>query len=528
MSSALTDGGPATPEPRRKGLLGRIWGAIVDRGTQAQAPTEQDRTTSVWGLDATGNRTREAPAIPLPPRQERTGRGRAAAETRRAPARGERVYLAVPFTEKDRAKAAGARWDKSRKAWYVPEGRDAGPFKAWLAGREQAPARAADPVAEFAQALRRAGLDVPRPEMDGKLHRVRVDGDKGREKSGAYVGHLDGWPAGFIQNFKTGEKQRWRLERPEREADRAEAARAVAEREARKIAEQGRLAEQHREAARTARAVWDRALPAPDDHPYVARKGVDGRDARVGAPGQTIAVSDGKGGTRDMSVAGWLIVPVFTPERGPSSLQFVAREPDGGTVFLPGGKMQGGHCVIGAVGQASRVLVCEGWATGKTLHALTGLPVVVAFNAGNLKEVAEMVRARHPERTILVAGDNDHKREREVDPRTGKARANVGRESALDAAAAVGGVAVLPPFRPHEKGSDWNDLASLRGPATARSVLRELVADGERAMARDAGRGAANVVPFERGGPRRSQERAQRPGREQAREAGREAGGMER
>ena len=30
-----------------------------------------------------------------------------------------RQYLVVPYTEKDLAKAAGARWDKAAKAWYV-------------------------------------------------------------------------------------------------------------------------------------------------------------------------------------------------------------------------------------------------------------------------------------------------------------------------------------------------------------------------------------------------------------------------
>lgn len=503
-------------------------GMVRDEPIRARArgqggpPREAERSVPgdlarVWGLDAQGRRTREAPNIALPPREQRTGKAQGTPPPAPAQPAPARVYLDVPYAEKDRVKAAGARWDKGRKAWYVPEGRDAAAFRSWLPGRAQA--READPVAEFAEALRRAGLDVPRPEMDGKLHRVRVDGDKGREKSGAYVGHLNGYPAGrpggFIQNFKTGEKVNWRQERAGKPMDRAEMAKLAAEREARKAAEQERLAEQHRAASRTAQAVWDRAAQAPNDHPYVARKGVDGRDARVGVEGQSITVSDGKGGTRDMSVAGWLIVPVFTKDRGPSSLQFISPEPDGGKVFLPGGQMRGGHCVIGHMGQGSTVLICEGWATGKTLHALTGLPVVVSFNAGNLREVAEMVAARHPERTILVAGDNDHKKERETDPRTGKPRENVGRVRAEEAARAVGGVAVPPPFKAHEKGSDWNDFASLRGPATARSVLRGMVAEAERAAARAAERGTENVVPFGHG---RSQ-----PARSQVRERDRGA-----
>jgi hypothetical protein len=34
--------------------------------------------------------------------------------------RPDRVYLDVPFADKDQAKAAGARWDPSAKRWYDP------------------------------------------------------------------------------------------------------------------------------------------------------------------------------------------------------------------------------------------------------------------------------------------------------------------------------------------------------------------------------------------------------------------------
>ena len=36
-----------------------------------------------------------------------------------------RVYLEVPYEKKDEAKAAGARWDKDQKAWFIPPGSDA-------------------------------------------------------------------------------------------------------------------------------------------------------------------------------------------------------------------------------------------------------------------------------------------------------------------------------------------------------------------------------------------------------------------
>lgn len=43
-----------------------------------------------------------------------------------------KVYLQVPFTEKDSAKQLGARWDPIARAWYIPEGINAQAFHRWL------------------------------------------------------------------------------------------------------------------------------------------------------------------------------------------------------------------------------------------------------------------------------------------------------------------------------------------------------------------------------------------------------------
>jgi hypothetical protein len=96
----------------------------------------------------------------------------------------------------------------------------------------------ADAAADFAMALHRAGLRASGPvPMDGTLRRVAVEGDRRGQKSGTYVGHLDGWPAGYIRNHKTGTEIRWKADRPvvpmtpaERAAFAAEAAARSAER----------------------------------------------------------------------------------------------------------------------------------------------------------------------------------------------------------------------------------------------------------------------------------------------------------
>ena len=44
----------------------------------------------------------------------------------------DNTYLTVPFSQKDKAKALGARWDTALKKWYVPAGLELAPFQAWL------------------------------------------------------------------------------------------------------------------------------------------------------------------------------------------------------------------------------------------------------------------------------------------------------------------------------------------------------------------------------------------------------------
>ena len=39
-----------------------------------------------------------------------------------------KVFLNVPFTQKDEAKALGARWDATQKKWYVLDDKDLSPF----------------------------------------------------------------------------------------------------------------------------------------------------------------------------------------------------------------------------------------------------------------------------------------------------------------------------------------------------------------------------------------------------------------
>lgn len=50
-----------------------------------------------------------------------------------------KIYLDVPYAQKDEAKSLGARWDPSKKKWYVPGNLDISVFKKWNKATSAAP-----------------------------------------------------------------------------------------------------------------------------------------------------------------------------------------------------------------------------------------------------------------------------------------------------------------------------------------------------------------------------------------------------
>jgi Toprim domain len=99
-----------------------------------------------------------------------------------------------------------------------------------------------------------------------------------------------------------------------------------------------------------------------------------------------------------------LIIPV--QDSGGKIWSFQRVYPDGSKYFMMGGRTRGCYFPIFParnVAKDERIVVCEGFATGATIHQETGLPVIVAFSAGNIKPVCDSLEFRN----ILIAADND-------------------------------------------------------------------------------------------------------------------------
>nr|BCU00748.1 DUF1738 domain-containing protein [uncultured bacterium] len=359
-----------------------------------------------------------------------------------------RQYLAVPYEQRNAAKAAGAQWDKAAKSWYAGPRADMAKLEQWKPENVQAQqGPAMTPREEFAEAMRSAGLFTgsnaqgDHPIMDGKRHRVPVEGGKKGTLDGFYVGHLDGHPAGRIINNKTGTDITWKskgyaLSDQEKAKLQAEAAEKLAQR----AAEQDKL--QEATAQRVGRQMAD-LVPVEQPTPYLQAKGIE---AHAGV------FTDREGQKT--------YIPAFDADGKQWTMQYI--QEDGTKRFAKDSKKEGCFHPVGgmdALAAAPALVIAEGYATAASLAEGLGHATVAAFDSGNLPHVAQALREKFPDKPIVIAGDDDKAQEIERGH-------NPGRAKAEEAAKAVGGKAIFPIFAPGEqqanpKGfTDFNDLAN--------------------------------------------------------------------
>lgn len=211
-------------------------------------------------------------------------------------------------------------------------------------------------------------------------------------------------------------EQREQVQRRKRKREETELRRQAAAEEARS------------DAAVQAVALWRNAKRPDQQHPYLKAKGVKAHHLRQmrGAVLLIPLIYDGK-----------LV-----------NLQTI--RPDGAKLFLKGGRVKGCYSPIGDIREGQTLYVCEGWATGATLHEQTGQPVVCAMNANNLTPVAVTMRERFGDSVnLVIAGDDDR-----------QTANNPGRSAANRAAREAGALVVFPEW-PDDAPltlTDFNDL----------------------------------------------------------------------
>jgi putative DNA primase/helicase len=293
-------------------------------------------------------------------------------------------------------------------------------------------------VTMFRQAMEHAGImTMDEIVPTDRIRRFHVEGDRPGKKNGWYVLHLDPWPCGAFGSWKLAASHGWKL--PGKDGlsreQRTEWKKRIKEAEA---ACRAQLEQECTKAREQAESIWQRAKPAPEDHPYLKKKRIVPNGTRL---------YDGK-----------LVLPLRDAEGTLHSLQFISGAGD--KLFLEGGRVAGCLYDLGSV--KKRLYIAEGFATGATVHEVTSDAVAVAFNAGNLKPVAEALRKKYSRAEFVIVADNDQWTDE-----------NPGVTKALEAARAIKGKVAVPRFqKTGTQPTDVNDLFCLEGRDAVAEQLR--------------------------------------------------------
>ncbi len=187
-----------------------------------------------------------------------------------------------------------------------------------------------------------------------------------------------------------------------------------------------------------AQKLWD-SSPNAVTHPYLQTK-------RVGSYG--LKVSGGE-----------LLIPMRDDRGVLWSLQRITDK----KLFFPGGKVAG--CSHTIDGDINNLYLCEGYSTGATIHEATGGMVIVAFNAGNLKNMIPLVGKGN---SITICADNDRKH-KDLNPGIKAAREAAKKRE-------IGCNVIWPIFKSDSTSlSDFNDLAASEGIDAVKKQLKSKV-----------------------------------------------------
>jgi putative DNA primase/helicase len=288
-------------------------------------------------------------------------------------------------------------------------------------------------ISQFRDVVRLTGLQPPDCIVPGKMHRFPGEGKSRSNRAGWLLLFSDCTGAVF-GDWSTGLSEHWQAQRknPYTAAERSAFKQQVKKARAKAAAERAVVQEV---AATHAADLWLNA-DAAMYHPYLKQK-------RVLPLG--IRQKDNL-----------LVIPLRDADGDIHSCQTI--DPAGNKRFISGGKIKGCFYLIGGP-MTDQVYIVEGWATGASLHiygadiGAKGQPIVVAFNAINLKSVAMAIRSKYSDIQITIAADNDH-----------NSRGNTGLTKGREAAALVGGEIIWPNFEDEGfTGTDFNDHVNAGG-----------------------------------------------------------------
>ncbi len=352
----------------------------------------------------------------------------------------EKYILAVPYDEKDQAKALGAEWDKDGKFLYC-RNEEKDKFFKWDIKNVENKVQCDMPLnieEEFLDRIKSAGVLENTVIADGQKHRIAVDGDKSKEQSGFYVLHSDGVANGYFMNNRTGEEIRWTSKEhsmtPEEKAEMKALYQAKkAERE-----QQDKILTEKAEKAIYAKFMNKEAI---HEHTYLSNKMIE----------PTKNIYAGQDST--------ITIPLFNIDGRLKSAQYI--DENGEKRFAKNTNKVGAfHIVDGSVSDlksAKSIIITEGYATAASINEAVNnkdVKVIAAMSANNINHTVKAITEKYIDMNIVIAADND------LTNKVG----NIG----LNAANAVQNkykniTVTVPKINGKEISGDFNDIVSKYG-----------------------------------------------------------------
>ena len=215
------------------------------------------------------------------------------------------------------------------------------------------------------------------------------------------------------------------------------------------VQEEKKVADEHAQAASKAKYLWDYSSAVKDNHPYLVRKGLS-ELAVTYSSWNLHEISAGQA-ARDLGypprsnneyLEGRLLLVPVKIDGKLSTCELI--DGAGRKSAIKGGAKSGGYWTNCPEGYDKEViLIAEGVATALSVYNSMTYCVFAALSCGNLKKVAEYVRAQYPETKIIILADLGN-----------------GQSKATEAALAVDGYVATPDFGPNrlESDTDFNDL----------------------------------------------------------------------
>ena len=307
-------------------------------------------------------------------------------------------------------------------------------------------------IEQFTSSLKEQGFILNEPiKANGKLQRCAVDNDRANEKSGAYIFYPDGFPAGFIQNFRTGYNSKWKYTfDKEYSKNTQENHNFNAERNF--VNQKRDFSQEYQKTAEKLLKEFKNCNFVETNHPYLEKKQIQLHKLRQDNYGNLLIP------LMDVNQKFWSVARITkNGEKFIGVIRSKAEKEQG--IEYPA-KKKGCFFTQVPLEKHKEFNICEGFATAMTIQELMQKPTIMAVDAGNLKNVVESLVSKFPNKTINIFADNDLKNEN-------KGLINAGIKAAKEVQESFKNVNVIIPKLSEadikEGLSDFNDLKCKYG-----------------------------------------------------------------